>query len=298
MSATLLGRIGWDLNVDDQTGHRDYRLRTLVETTSIDDGPQVAGQAPGIPDWGAYWTFGNENDPWAFCHPQASVTPHLPDQEGCKTWIVDQLFSTRPIWRCQDFQPGNPVFEPPKTSGSFNRQQGFTSRDKNGELIVCSNFTNYYTLPQPFSVPTVIIEMNSLFLDLPDLFAALNCVNDAPLWGLPARTWYLSNLTWNSGLFGVCNRYYLLRMEFYAGFWDHILIDQGSSKKATASGKAGEKFLTPAKNPTGIIPLDGHGDRLDSSTLPDYVYLQTAGESNVQVLNDYNFYSLGVPVFL
>lgn len=299
MTATLLGRIDWDLNVDDQTGHRDYHLRTLVETTSVDDGPQVAGQAPGIPDWGAYWTFGNENDPWAFCHPQASVTAY---DSSWKHWVVDQLFSTRPIWRCQDFQPSNPVFEPPRISGSFvNGGKAYTNYNANGDPVTNSTGLEWASPFGPLgafptltgaTIQTVIVEMNSLFMSLPALNAAVTCINDSPMWGMPAHSVLLANASFNRVLFGVCNLYYIIRLEFYVNYygWDFGgIVDQGfyhlkGTKLTDNTTREGRVYSTPQL-------LDGSGHLLNPGDDP-FVF------DPIQIQRAFNFYSLGVPAYI
>src|SRR5690606_20598511 len=118
MTATLLGRIDWGVQRADD-GHRDYFIKWLVEAPSTAYGPQSISFTPGLPQIGAPWTFGTDNDAWAFCTPAWSIAPRNASQQRSQYWVVTQPFTTRPMWRCQDTHIENPLLEPPRLSGSY-----------------------------------------------------------------------------------------------------------------------------------------------------------------------------------
>ena len=127
MSGTLVGEIGWDL-VRDEDGHRDYTYSALIETSDVDDGPYTVLATPGMPAIGSQWTIGNDNDAWAFAWPNTTITPHGPMNEPGTLWTWEQLFSTRPLVRCQTVSIENPLNEPATESGSFVDYSGGYTR--------------------------------------------------------------------------------------------------------------------------------------------------------------------------
>lgn len=297
MSAALVGILDWGMTQDEE-GHRNYKLKSLVKATSFSDGPYTVGQASGLSAVGSYWVIGNDNDQWAFCHPEASFQRwQAIDGEVNYWWVVEQLFSTRPIWRCQDFTIQNPALEPPKISGSFIRDSQITFKDADGNLIKSSSYEPIPVL-KPSARPTVIIEQNQLMLGL-DIFSPMvNTLNDSPMWNLGTRTVMLTNVSWNRVLFGTCNFYYTLRMEFEVNTngWDYTdIIDQGYRAYKGTGPKTNPKNYTAIIDSNGkpvATPrlLDGAGNVSTSST-PSYL-------PTVKATGQNNFFLLGIPFSL
>ena len=72
MTIRNLGPQTWSAQRDDD-GHRTYMITFRVEgspgtsPTQIDgDGPEQVTNASGLPKVGDAWSYGTDNDPWAF----------------------------------------------------------------------------------------------------------------------------------------------------------------------------------------------------------------------------------------
>lgn len=232
--ATVLinGQTTWSLSRD-REGHREYKISFLV-MGDVTDGPFQALNTPGLPLPGSFWSFDNDVDPWAFCKPDATVTPVL-ENEPNRYFKVEFTYSTKSdppkVQRCQDVQIENPLLEPQKVSGSFVKESREEMLDKDG-ILICSSSWELFRGKQAewdYSRPQVKIEQNVSLLQLPLLAKMANTVNSSPLWGLPARTIKLSNISWEKKYYGQCLIYYTRTLEFdidYATF-DRILLDEG-----------------------------------------------------------------------
>lgn len=228
MTATYKGRIDWSLQRD-KDGHRDYTLRGHVVTTDPEDGPERVYFASGAPAIGAPWTYGNDNDAWAFCWPTAKVTP-IVTREPNFHWILENTFSTRPLNRCQDDSIESPVLEPQRVSGSFVKYVKEARWDRFGRLITSSSHETIRGLDMDANRPSVIVEQNVSLLELDVFSAMVDTLNDADLWGLTPRKIKLSNVSWERRLYGTCTFYYTRRLEFdikFDGFDLYDVADAG-----------------------------------------------------------------------
>lgn len=211
MVAVIRNIVGWGGSRTEE-GHREYTVKVLVQS-SVTDGPQVATLAPGLPAIGDPWTFGNDNDPWAFCTPFLKITSKI-ENEVNDHWLIDYKFTTRPQSRCAVEGINNPLLEPDKISGTFvSGSTQATKTDKDDTLIQTSSFEPVL-VEFDKNLPTVVIEQNKLDLDL-DVFAPMvNTLNNAVLWGLATRKVKLDNVSWDRKLHGICTFYYTKRYEF------------------------------------------------------------------------------------
>lgn len=213
--------ITWGGSRDDE-GHREYVVQWKIRTTDYQDGPATVMQCPGLPVVGTLWNFGNDSDNWAFCHPYMSIKadPTYKDGERVFYWIVEQKFSTRPLKRCQDTQIDNPIMEPQKISGGFTKYTQEAVTDRFGNYILTSSFERFTGNLIEFDAnrPTVKIEQNVTDLGLEIFAQYVDAVNDAPLWGLPARCVKLSNVAWERKLYGSCSYYFTRSFEFDINF--------------------------------------------------------------------------------
>lgn len=302
MSATSLGRIGWSLKRD-RAGHRDYNLKCLVES-DYDDGPAVVYAASGLPAIGAPWVFGNDNDPDAYCSPEATVTPVNVNNERGKYWTVDIPFTTRPLNRCMTASVGSPILEPPDISGSFVKYTKMATKNRFGSLIKSSSHEPI-PIEKDANRPSVVIKQNVASLALPTFTAMIDTLNDATLWGLAARKIKLSNANWQRKYYGVCTYYYVRTFEFdvrFEGFDISDAVDKGfcefdkelyTDTPAARANPTKYKTITDGRgNPTPVaLPLDGNGSRLTNPLAP--VYLPT-----IQLYEQSNFLTLGIPTSL
>ena len=297
MSAKLLGRIKWSLSRDND-GHRTYQLTMLVETSDPSDGPAIVMNTPGLPLPGAPWIYGNDNDPWAFCYPELTVEPVV-DKEPNKYWTTQHTFSTKPIWNCGNESPENPLLEPQKVSGSFVEYTYQTVKDRNGKLIKSSSHEIITGIEKDDARPTVQIEQNVATLDLGTIAQMVQTVNDAPLWGLPARTIKLSRASWSRQYYGQCFVYYTRSFEFDIKYdtWDRKdIVDAGFKVyKGTGSRSDPANFVVHkdenGENTPEKILLDGNGDPLTDPSNP--VFLDP-----VELYDESNFLLLGIPTIL
>lgn len=310
MSGTIIGRgrYRWSL-VRDEEGHRTYRLTTLVRTTSTEDGPQTVMNTPGLPVVGSLWTFGNDLDPWAFCYPSMRVTVHQ-EKKGHpnKEWEVEQIFSTRPLNRCQDTTIDDPLLEPDKISGNFVKYTREAKQDNTGELVDSSS-NEPFRGPQAeidANRPTVRIAQNIGSLGLEVFSEMVDTVNDDSLWGLSARKIKLSNVSWERKLYGLCTFYYTRIFEFDVNFktFDLKVPDEGTKVLAGNWSEADPPVWVPGvgldkENPTHFIRsvdrfgniqrtlLDGDGNPV--TDIANKVML------TFEVYEESNFLTLGIP---
>lgn len=290
------GLLDWTVQRDNE-GHRDYEAIFLVEQESVEDGPNMALFADGLPNTGDVWDFGNDYDPWAFCQPETRVSRHQAI-EGHRHlyWQVAKKFSTRPLKRCQDQSIENPLDEPPQISGSFTSYMKEAEKDRNGKHILSSSLEKITGLERDIKMPTVVISMNSLSLDLATVTQVISSypLNDSAMWGVAARCVKLTNFSWERRLYGTCTFYYNRRFEFEIKFDTHDLTDVADAgfKVYKGSGSTsnpanyevykddkGENTQTPILlNGSGSINPDPVGSPVFLPTIELY------GQSNLLLL--------------
>lgn len=289
MAGQLLGRTHWAMNRDDD-GHRNYQIQWLVKTTSANDGPQVVLSTPGLPTPASYWLYGNDNDPWAFCRPNMDVTPVV-DKERNVHWLVDQVFSTKPLRRCQTTTIENPLNEPLEIAGSFVRYTKAATHDRNGVPLKYSNHQLMKGPAVEFDAnrPTVQISGNFATLDLGLIAGAIDTLNDDTLWGLSARKVKLSNAAWSRRLYGTCTYYYNVRYEFDIDFntFDRDIVDEGTMILSPCGDASNPKDYIAYKDSRGVnqrILLNGAGAPLGDADAPVSIGIEYYGETNLLLL--------------
>lgn len=302
MSATVLGRKKWSCTRTEKG--REYKLLWRVKCSDYADGPQVALSAAGLASVGAEWSYGNDNDPWAFCLPTASARPVV-DDEKCKYWDVEQTFSTIPLKRCQDQDIEDPLNEPPRISGSAVRYLKEAQKNRQGKYILSSSHEQITGIQKDAGRPSVIVELNSLDLDAEIGAMMQDTLNDSPLWGLGERKIKMTWPSWERRIYGTCSFYYIRRFEFEIRYEGFDLIDvadagfkkyRGSPLPDTPENRANPKNYIVAKDVQGEnspqkILLNGNGEPLEDPTNP--VFLPT-----IELYDESNFYLLGIPSYL
>ncbi len=208
--ATVLNIVRWS-GIRSEEGHRDYEVTIRVEAAT-NEGPQTVTLASGLPTIGSAWTYGTDNDAWAFCTPFLKIDPVL-EEENNKHWDLGYKFTTRPMFRCATTTIDNPLSEPDRISGSFVNSTKKINRDIRGQII---KTTGHETIEVEVdsNKPTVIISQNVLSLGLGTFSPLVDTVNNSTLWGLSSRKIKLSNVSWERKLYGVCNYYYTRTFEF------------------------------------------------------------------------------------
>lgn len=230
----------WSSTRDSQ-GYRDYKLRWLIEgdpggAGTPGDGPNTVRNTVGLPNVGAMWNFGNDLDSWAFCHPDDDVQPAPGNKDGHKVkyWIYDQLFSSRPLTTCQDPPIDDPLLQPAIITGGFSPYTREFTRDYFGRPIKSSSHEVPRGQQIEFDDGRHYVKISH---NVADLQLALvsdiiknTPLNDAPLWGAPARCVKLSNWSWERKVNGTCGFYYTRNFEFDVDLntWDRRILDEGS----------------------------------------------------------------------
>lgn len=231
MVARLRGGYRPVLRVDDE-GHREYLQKFLVECET-NEGPLTALSATGLPATGAMWSLGVEADPWAWCRPETQVLPHVVEDSVGEYYIVERLFSSRPLERCGTANISNPLLEPAEIGGTIRKVNEEATRDLFGRPIVYSSWEQIRGPQVEFesSQQTIKITKNIPVLQLPLWAALVDGLNHAPLWGFPARTVRFSSYSWERKFYGQCLRYYRVSFEFdtdLRGF-DRFILDEGTA---------------------------------------------------------------------
>jgi len=325
MSATIVGsRTFWSLERD-KDGHRTYKVKLRVRTTSSEDGPQTVMQTPGLALPGTMWTQGNDFDPWAFCYPTMSVKPNISNEPN-KFWTVEQTYSTKPYGRCQDTEVEDPLLEPQKIRGTFSSERREATEDKDGDRIEnsCLDLIRGPQVEFDEGLAGVTIEQNVSSLQLDVLTLMYNRVNDDTLWGVPKRCIKLSNLSWDRKVWGSCNYYYTRTLDFTVVYdsdedpalgFDRRVPDEGvKALRGRWKGNTWELIKIAGEAPDPTKP--GHFNQyLDRDNNPGRVLLNGSGVPantniyggaatgdpgviTIQKHKEANFLLLGIPISL
>lgn len=293
MSTQIVGRIDWDVQRDKE-GHRDYMIKWLINSNTA-DGPLMAMTTPGLPLVGSPWAFGNDNDFYALCWPTLKANPVIANEPG-EFWIVEQLFSTRPIKRCQDSSIQNPLSEPMRISGTFVKFTEEATHDRNGKAIKSVSHEAFTGKLVEFdkNKPTVRIGFNLMANPLSSIAPMIDVVNDSSLWGLSKRMIKLSNVTWERHVYGTCNFYYSVDYDFDIDYktFDRKVWEQGTKVLKPGGDASNPKDFTLYRDPTtgdlgGRVYLTSGGLALTDGDNPV--------EKKIEKYSEGNLLSLGIP---
>lgn len=277
MAATYLGPIGWELDRDEDEGHRVYTISHKVEANTS-DGPQVVGNCAGLSNIGSTWSFGNDVDPWAFCTPYLKVAPLYKEEKG-RFWKVTQKFTTKPRNRCQDTNIENPLLEPQKVSGSFRKEKIKGRIDRFGNPIRTTSFEDV-EVEVDNSLPTVRIKQNVPILELPNLAQYIDWVNYNWMWGVAPRCVKLTNISWERQLYGTCFFYYTRDLEFEIDWntWDFSDIPNKGKKAKHGSYDADGVWSNESIDGTdpSVSNPNHYSTHLDRHGNPTETFLDTS----------------------
>lgn len=281
----------------DADGYRTYRITHRVpvdDTPGSADGPSNAMTAPGLPIPGvALWIVDGDADLGAVCTWEASAQP-IYEGERCAFFDVEQVFTNRPDPKCiQRLGTGTgtgnwtdePLLIPPRISGSFIKRTKYAEMDANGDPIVNSSFERITgpTVEIDESLPTVVIEINQLVLDLVELSLLIDSVNSTPMWGFAANTVRLTDIQWQQLYYTDCTCYFTIRFEFTINYslWSINVLDEGTM---ALNGKF---------NSEGVWELQSiNGGPPNPANPGHFVRLKDAGDNIIWRLLDGN----GVPI--
>jgi hypothetical protein len=245
MTASLLqidgssAPIDWTISVD-ADGQREYAVTWQVQTTNAADGPDIALTCPGLPVPGSHFSVGNSYDPWAFYQRKGSARLH-DRMKSAKLWDVTINYSTRPARRCMDSSVQDPLLEPARVSGGFNKFTRRAVKDTSGNaLVTTGNEPILSGVEIDDNRPTVRLEMNVAWVNLSFVSTYVDTVNNATWWSCAARTIKCSEFNWERVLYGTCRFYYRVQFTFELkrDTWDFVLANYGRYKKVTGSSPA------------------------------------------------------------
>lgn len=304
----------WSLGRNAQ-GHRIYKVAHLVKADP-EDGPYNALNTPGLPTVGSQWNFRADFDGWAWCTPEAEVKVHQ-EKEGdpSEYWLVTQTFSSKRGERCQDQEILDPLLEPDRVSGSFQKDKKTGVYDKDGNAIVNSAHEqikgNVNEWDEGWDV--VRIQQNVYPLGIETFAPMRNRVNNAPLWGFAARCVKLSDVTWEEVYQGTCEKYFVRTLEFEvkSDTWDRTVDDEGTKflkGRWVAEGGSHEWVVDSGANPDNpadfIRAIDVRGNPVTAllngagrpyNISPTGTGDDTPGTITIQKYLEANFLTLGIP---
>ena len=299
----------WSFERDDE-GHRNYEISHLVECTGEDpiEGLASVAQTSGLPTIGSTWDFDGDIDVWAFCLPYMKITAHE-EKEGEKPYIyrIDQKFTTKPYKRCQDTTIENPLLEPQKVSGTFEKYTREATMNKAGQPLLTSS-KELHVGPKvevDGNRPTVRIQQNVANLELGLMASMVGTVNDALLWDLPERCVKLSSASWERLVYGTCNFYYQRSFEFDIDYetFDKRLLDH--SRRSIRSRKAHVDYGCTLSIGTGMngslstVAVVSGGSGFPASSTFKLMVLKGAGKhGKVEVTTDASGVVQNTPISL
>lgn len=231
MAVQYLGHYWFEADRD-LDGHRTYKLRCKV-ASSLGTGPAEVMRCPGLPQPGMYWLVGGDVDVWAYCTQETTVKPHPQTREGNKpkTWVTEHTFTTKPRKKCSEQQVEDPLLEPQKVSGGSVTKKTLAEKDRAGDPITYSSGEKVLGPAVEFDKADSRITVRQNVANLEGFLveSMLHTVNDAPLWGYPARWVKFSSWTWEKNYHGLCSVYYTRVLEFeVSDEWDRELLDESN----------------------------------------------------------------------
>jgi hypothetical protein len=308
-----LGVIDWGGSRDAEL-HRHYWVKFLIETDSSADGPQTVTWAPGLPLIGAPWTYGNDNDQYALCHPMIECETVVKREKNFH-WILKYNFTTKPWLACLIGDAiENPVSQPDYIDGSFLNYQERTNKRRDGSATgtgltghtILSSSLEPIWLSADKNRPTVTIKQVRLNLELGMIAQMIDTLNDAPLWGLDSRCVKLRNVPWRRLVWGRCAFYFERTLQFdinYKSFDETEIRDQGhrwiDPEKLAADpdlDRTDPDNFTRAVDSRGniqkIVLLNGEGEICSDPINHEHFI------PKVELYDESNFLALGIPAVL
>lgn len=293
MTLSLIGQLGW-AGGRDPDGHRNYRIQWLVSGDPYLDGPSsilafTDGTSATLPGIGSTWTFGSDNDTWAYCWPDWKMEPFQSRPgEPSGLWSVEQNFTTRPLARCMTTTIESPLSEPFKISGSFIQYTKQATSDYAGNSIRNSAMQRI-TGPEveiDASRANVKIVQNLATLPLATATHYLHNINDATMWGMSAHCVKFSNMTFQRVLYSVCTFYYIVEYDFDIKFdtFDSQIHDFGTMILQPGGASTNPAHYAAYKDLVGenqLIPLNGSGGIWNGSGIQPYITVQFYPQANL-----------------
>lgn len=222
--AYIRGLMDWQVARSDD-GHRTYTADFLIDLESLSLGPAAVLQCPGLPLPGSFWSVGSDIDVYAKWRWGGSVRKHdAPAGEPTNLYVLTMSASTKAERRDNSGNSGgsggggqgNPLDVKPSISGSSVKYQeedptndeGREIKTRAGELI------RGPAVEWDKSRFNISIEIKQAYLAQGPTLAILDHLNDAPLWGFPARSIKFSSYGFERLYYNDSYVYYSIRYEF------------------------------------------------------------------------------------
>lgn len=220
----------WSMTSDEE-GYRDYEIAFRVEVDPVVHGPYQAWMCPGLPLVGTAWEeFGAVPDDQAFFTSAGRVV-QVGREPGNKFFDVILRASTKPVKDCQTSVGQDPVTIPDRIHVRTVNYQTEGTFDRNDDPIVNSAFEQIRGPQNEWDAHRlqVTVEQNVSAMELDVVEGLMHHLNDAEMWGFPARTIKLSAFEVERKYKASCEKYYLRRLTFdIARDFDRCLLDEGT----------------------------------------------------------------------
>ncbi len=275
-------------------GYQNYAVEYEIITTDVNDNARtvmlalVAAYPPGTP-----YQLGNDSFPWCWARRPKSIK-RRDIRKNRKVWRGTIDYSNKPLKSCQDQEWEHPLDKPPVIGGSFVRAMRAATKDRHGNQLANSVAEPWIPSPEvDDSRDTITIQVNTATINLLLRSQARDKVNDADIWGLPARSLKLSQWKYTVQAYGLCEQYVANDFEFEVNVdrWNEIRLDQGFRKKLgiDANGNTTYETLMDEKDQPLREPrlLDGNGNLLADGADPV--------EIEKEVIDEFDFSQLPLP---
>lgn len=277
MTATVRG-----ISVEGRDGSwgesNEYTLTFKVSTDDPNDGPAEVLAAPGIPERGWVYSFGNDFDVNATCTDKRAREAGSPWE-----WLVEVSFAS-PAGGGSPTVVDNPLNEPPIISLSFANRRipitGYfsspTAANPQGEweeAVVAPNGEKFDPPPEvDISEPIISVRRNVASINYFSFVSLADCVNNDNFLGSDLRQWRLIAPSAERQHDPQIGFYWTVsyQLAFRWTKWDVQLLNQGSyywagGKPDDITGQTPNTKLDDAGNPV-IVNLKADGDINDTAT--------------------------------
>ncbi len=277
--------------------HFTYTTVYKCQMTSAQDGPNTVASHAIIPRYGDSYEVGNDSNSDAFA--VGAEVKRIPNDGTRLHWTVTVTHSTKQQnTRNTTTQFTNPLAEPVKISGSFQRGTRIVDRERDGKILMNSS-EEPFKLEVPYGHDTLVLEINTATIALLQRAKAMFKTNKLTIWGLPAYALLLTQWNYDILWYGR-NPYAKNRLEFEISYdvdkdnnfigWDRSILDEGFRILFDRSKKdPNDRYVVPMPNDAPLahpILLDGNGSWLDIAANPDGKWLTK------KPIRDYDFHLL------
>lgn len=289
------GPVSWSVQ-QERDKSRTYRVTYQVKINPDLHGPYTAINAAGLPLVGSVWNdcpdpdIANE-DVWAYFTAERSASPWKSDKPFDNQFMsVECVATTKPRQDCIAEGTDNPLAVPDRIrveTINYNKEAVY---DRFDQPILNSAWEQIRGHQVEFDNHRlrVYVEQNSAALDLDLIQSLMHHLNNAPLWGFPARTIKLSQFEGEPKYTGNCTKYHLRRLVFdIADDFDRCILDEGTKAlrgkwdKNPASLTYGQYVLGTFVNPFTAAVV-----RVDPNNPRDFVqYKDWEGQPTRVILN-------------